>query len=275
MPGYTLTWKHVPTGTLDASALRPDLLGRLDQGQLAQQPIRAGRRRYSLGDLFTIAGEPGDTLAIPGSECYLHLAQGMKSGTLQVHGHAGDLAGIEMNGGYISIDGNAGDSLGASMFGGRISVRGNTGARCGGPSPNRTEGMSGGEILIAGRAGPHCGLRMRAGLIACHEADAYPGEHMLAGTILVRHGNLDTPGLSLRRGTIITLDSMIKPNWTPAYQPDCIYQPVFLMVLLGHLARSGFAIPDEARHGRYQLYSGDRLVLGKGEILQLIQPSLA
>jgi formylmethanofuran dehydrogenase subunit C len=270
MPGYVLSWKHEPPGIIDAGVLRPDVLGELPLEQLRQQPILAGRVRYPLAELFNITGESGETLTVPGSERFFHLGQGMKAGTLIVDGPAGDLAGMEMTGGTLMIAGPAGASLGASMLGGRILVRGDTGPETGGPSPNWTEGMTGGEIFVAGRAGPHCGLRMRAGLIATHAVEDFAGYHMLAGTILVRQGPLHHAGVSLRRGTLITLDPQAAASWLPYYQPDCVYEPVFLKVLLGYLQRKGFDIPAGARHGRYQLYSGDRLVLGKGEILQYV-----
>jgi formylmethanofuran dehydrogenase subunit C len=270
MAGYTLIWKHQPVGMIDAAPLRPDLLGSMTSKQVVETALLIGRRRYPLGELFHIEGEPGDTLTVPGAANYLHLAQGMKAGTLVVRGDAGSLAGMEITGGRIVIEGSAGASLGASMLGGRIEVQGDTGENTGGPSPNWTEGMTQGEILIAGRAGPRCGLRQRGGLIAANSVAEYVGYHMLAGTIVIRHGPIAHAGLGLRRGTIVYLDPATPVTWTPTYLPDCDDHPVFLKVLLGYLPQLGFSVPAGVRHGRFRRYSGDRLVLGKGEVLHLL-----
>ncbi len=128
--------------------------------------------------------------------------------------------------------------------------------------------MTDGEILVYGQAGPQAGFRMRRGLIVAQSCAEQPGYAMLAGTILVAQGPLEQPGIMAKRGTIISLDPEIEPTWLLNYSLDCVYEPVFIKVLLKHLA--GYSIPEGAMHGKYRHYSGDRLSSGKAEILQRV-----
>jgi len=151
---------------------------------------------------------------------------------------------------------------------GLIKVTGDTGPQVGGPCPDSFDGMTDGEIIVAGTAGPRAGFRMRRGLIVANQCAEQAGYQMQAGTLVIFQGPLITPALSMKRGTILILDPTSKPTWLPYYQPDCIYPPVFVQILLGRLQTLGCNLPKGARHGKYQLYTGDRLNNGKAEILQ-------
>lgn len=260
-------WKQgqPPVGTIDASVLIPRSA---PIAELAALSISIGNRQYRWSDVFDIAGEAGNEWTVPDCPNYLNLGQGMSTGLLRVEGHAGDFAGCRMTGGKLEVHGSAGYRLGASLAGGFITVSGNVEAEVGGPATEFFEGMTDGEILIAGSAGPRAGFRMRRGLIAMHRAGEQAGHHLQAGTLLVTQGPLVHPGLGMKRGTIICLDADAKPGWLPYYQPDCIYRPVILQMILGRLASLGFHLPPEARQARYQLYTGDRLTQGKGELFQ-------
>jgi formylmethanofuran dehydrogenase subunit C len=267
MFGYILSWKEQPAGTVDASGLRPDLLGHLPLEELERQRLRVGNREYRLGELFAILGDPGLSMTITGNANYLMLAQGMAAGELIVHGEAGDLAGMALRGGTLRILGSAGHSLGASMTGGQIEVLGDAGPRVGGPAPTSIQGMSDGEILIQGKAGPEAGFRLRRGTIAMTSCDELPGHHMLAGTLVIVQGPLANAGVNARRGSILGLDPQAEPSWVPRYQPDCVHRPVFVQVLLRHLQKQKYPIPPAAVSGPYRHYSGDRLNTGQAEIL--------
>jgi formylmethanofuran dehydrogenase subunit C len=260
--------KHSPVGTIDGSVLRPDRLDALTAEELKQQRITIGSREYRWGEVFEIEGNPGSTWTVPGAVNYLNLAVGLTTGLLRVAGHAGDYAGMKLAGGRLEIDGSAGHSLGAGMQGGLIKVTGDTGTQVGGPCPDSFDGMTDGEIIISGATGPRAGFRMRRGLIAANQGAEQAGYQMQAGTLVIFHGPLPTPGLTMKRGTILILDPAIEPTWLPYYQPDCVYRPVFVQILLGRLQTLGCKLPEGARHGKYQLYTGDRLSSGKGEILQ-------
>ena len=260
--------KHPPVGTIDGSVLRPDRFAALTAAELVQQRINIGSREYRWGEVFEIEGDPTSTWTIPGAVNYLNLAAGLTTGLLRVVGHAGDYAGMKLAGGRLEINGSAGHSVGAGMQGGLIKVTGDAGPQVGGPCPDSIDGMTDGEIIIAGAASPRAGFRMRRGLIAANQGAEQAGYQMLAGTLVVFRGPLPSPGLSMKRGTILILDPNIEPTWLPYYQPDCVYRPVIVQVLLGRLHALGWTLPEGSRHGRYQLYTGDRLNNGKGEILQ-------
>ncbi len=260
--------KHHPIGTIDGSVLRPDRLTALTAVELKQQRITIGSREYRWGEVFEIEGNPASTWTVPGAVNYLNLVAGLSAGLLRVDGHAGDYAGIKLAGGRLEIDGSAGHSLGAGMQGGLIKVTGDTGPQVGGPCSDSFDGMTDGEIIIAGTAGPRTGFRMRRGLIAANQSAEQAGYQMQAGTLVVFHGPLITLGLSMKRGTILILDPNIEPTWLPYFQPDCVYRPVIVQILLGRLQTLGWPLPEGRRHGKYQLYTGDRLNGGKGEILQ-------
>ncbi len=263
-------WKgnHPPVGTIDGSVLRPDRLAMLNVADLKQQRITIGRHHYPLSDVFEIEGDPSSSWTLPGAPNYLHLATGLGSGVLRIQGDAGDYAGQQMQSGRLEIHGSAGHSLGAGMQGGLITVTGDAGPHVGGPCHDAHVGMRDGEIIIQGTAGPRAGFRLRRGLIAARRCEEHVGNHMQAGTIVVFEGPLPKPGLSMKRGTILCLDPKAEVTWLPYFLPDCVYRPVFVQILLGRLLALGCKLPDGARHGAYQLYSGDRLSNGKAEILQ-------
>lgn len=265
-------WKgsHAPVGTIDGSVLRPDRLASLKVVELKQQHITIGRHDYAWDDVFEIEGDPSHSWTLPGAANYLHLATGMSSGLLRIHGDAGDYAGQQMQGGYIEIQGSAGHSLGAGMQGGLITVTGDTGPQVGGPCHDAHVGMTDGEIIIQGTAGPRAGFRKRRGLIAAQRCEEQAGNHMQAGTLVIFHGPLEKPGHSMKRGTILCLDPTTESTWLPYFQPDCVYRPVFVQIMLGRLLALGCKLPEGTRHGKYQLYTGDRLSNGKAEILQLV-----
>jgi formylmethanofuran dehydrogenase subunit C len=263
-------WKgnHPPVGTIDASILRPDRFASLKVAELKQQRITIGRHDYAWSEVFEIEGDPSSSWTLPGAANYLHLATEMSSGVLRIEGPAGDFAGQQMQGGRIEIHGSAGHSLGAGMQGGLITVTGDAGPQVGSPCHDAHVGMTDGEIIIQGTAGPRAGFRKRRGLIVAQRYEEQAGYHMQAGTIVVFQGPLQQPGLSMKRGTILCLDPTAEATWLPYFQPDCVYRPVFVQIMLGRLLALGCKLPDGARHGAYQLYSGDRLSNGKAEILQ-------
>ena len=271
MNGYTLRWKTEVVGPIDGSVLRPDLLGSLDLATLHNTRLRVGRREYRLDDLFTMEGTPGPQLTVTGSPCFMNLGQGMATGQLVVLGAAGEYCGQGMTGGSLAVHGDAGDFLGASMSGGLLRVQGNAGANVGGPSMTSTRGMTGGEILVHGAAGERLGFRMRRGLIAVASAGPYPGYALLAGTLLILQGPLLHPGIELRRGTLIGLDRTQPPELGSHFRFDYRTRPLILKILLGRLLELGYPLPEGCRHGQYDLYTGDRLNVNRGEFWQWVR----
>jgi formylmethanofuran dehydrogenase subunit C len=272
MNGYRFTWRHHPAGLIDGSTLRPDLLGNLPPEEVGRRPLRIGRATWGLGDVFQIDGGPGPRLILPGSPRYIDLGAGMAAGELLVEGHGGLACGRAMSGGMLRVEGSVGHGLGCGLRGGRIVVTGDAGDLIGGPAPETRHGMQDGEIVVLGRAGERIGHRMRRGLIVVGETGRYPGHQMLAGTIVVQAGPLCNPGVAMVRGTLITLDANAHHEWQPLFQYDCTFRPVILKILLGHLQTLGIDLPAGSRHGRFELWSGDRLATNKGEIFRLVGP---
>lgn len=266
--GLRFEWKHgkPPTGTMDASSIRPDELWDLPLTQLAVRTLQAGSRTYAWSDVFDITATDDDEWSLPGNDNYLYLAAGLTSFAMRVRGDAGDYAGMNMTGGEIVVEGSVGHSVGASMQGGIIRVAGDAGMRTGGPAPGNFDGMTNGEILIGGCTGEQAGYRMRRGLIAVHACEPHPGCHMQGGTLVVLSGELKQPGISMRRGTVISLDRNTKPDCEPHFQPDCCFNPVVLRLIFKRLLTLKFPVPEQAVQGIFQQYSGDRLTTGKGEL---------
>lgn len=268
MTGYTLHWKTETIGPIEGAGLRPDRLGVQDRATVLATPLLIGKRSYRLDDVCTLTGDPGPMLTVEGSPRFLHLGQGMAAGTLRVLGEAGDYAGMQMSGGTLLVEGSAGDYLGAGMAGGLIRVQGSVGDHAGGPPPTQTNGMTGGEILIHGAAGQKLGLRMRRGLIAAASTGPYAGYMMLAGTLLVVQGPLVHAGIELRRGSIISLERDRPSPPGDHFRFDYRSRPIILKLLLGRLQQAEYPVPEGSRHGLYDLFTGDRLNLNRGEFWQ-------
>jgi formylmethanofuran dehydrogenase subunit C len=262
-------WKRdePPVGTMDASPLLPERWAGASVRDLVANKINVGNKEYRWDDVFQISGENNQVWSLPGNQNYLYLGRAMKSGGIAIDGHAGDYAGLQMSGGTMMIDGSAGHRLGAGMRGGFIQVTGNVGSELAGPSPDAFEGMSEGEIHVQGSAGPRVGFHCRRGLIAVNQAIEEAAYDMQAGTLVIVQGPWHHAGMNMKRGTVICLDTQAEPGWLPYFQPDAVFEPVIVRMILKQLGKRGYDIPVDAS-ARYQHYSGDRLCGNKAEILQ-------
>jgi formylmethanofuran dehydrogenase subunit C len=128
-------------------------------------------------------------------------------------------------------------------------------------------GMTGGTILVDGDGGNEIGHTMRRGLVAvAGQAGDLAGFNILAGTILlfgpcgIRHG------AGMRRGTI-GLFSQQRPELLPSFRRGCRYRPPVTPVLWRHLRQLDFAVPEEITACDFDLYHGDMINGGRGEVL--------
>jgi formylmethanofuran dehydrogenase subunit C len=127
--------------------------------------------------------------------------------------------------------------------------------------------MRGGEILVHGDAGEEAGAGLRRGLIAvAGRVGAGAGVRALAGTIVALGGLGAHPGLAMRRASIVAPQPVTPP---PTYALACTYRPPFLSICLRHLRELGLPVGEEWLARRYARWSGDRLDLGRAEILVL------
>ena len=58
-----------------------------------------------------------------------------------------------------------------------------------------------------------------------------------------------------------------QPQLLPTFRQAVKYQPEFMRVVLRKLVQNGFEVPDEALRASYNLYHGDMIDGGRGEIL--------
>lgn len=255
---------------VDMTGATPDAIGERSLDDIRRVHVRQGNRQLELGELFRVEGDPRDRRwQLEGDFSRVHgLGAGMTDGEIIVRGPVGRHAGANMQGGRIEIEGDAGDWLGAEMRGGQIRVRGNAGDYAGGAYVGSRRGMCGGTILINGDVGRRAGEQMRRGLIAAAGAAGSDlGVRMLAGTILVFGPCSEYPGSGMRRGTI-GLFGRQRPLLSPTFCRGHLGPLSVLHLLEKHLHELAFESPRlRVLAGAVELYHGDMLELGRGEIL--------
>lgn len=262
----TLTLREPPTVPLEAEAISPDVMATLRHEAIRALPVFLGKRQRRLDDFFEVDGAASDEVTIRGDLGKVKwIGRGMTRGRLTIHGNVGMHLGASMKGGVIEVTGDVSDWLGAEMTGGVIRVRGNAGGQVGAAYRGGARGMNQGIILIDGAAGIELGMRMRRGIIAvAGPVRDFAGLQMKGGTIFLLAGADIRTGAWMSRGTIVSLAPL---HLLPTFTYACTYEPTFLRLYARRLDALRFPIPDEARTGVYQRYTGDTSGLGKGEIL--------
>jgi len=246
----------------------PDRVASLDLADVARLPIRADARPIPLGELFSLAGDPGDgRIECRGDFARVHgIGAGMQWGAIEVTGDAGRHAGEGMAGGTLRVAGAAGDWLAAEMTGGEVAVAGDAGDNVAGALPGSDLGMRGGLVTVGGRVGRLAGARMRRGILAvggdCGAAAAF---ELRAGTVLVGGRVGDHPALGMRRGSLVACGSV--PPIPPGFLPGAVWFPGFLGILFARLSRAGFACRPGLAAAPWRQWHGDPLTGCRGEIL--------
>ena len=274
MTPLSLTLKRNPFARIDMSPLTPDGLDGLARNAISRIRLACGRQRVGVGDLFEIAGRDASALRIRRATAQLfRIGFQMRTGSIDIGGHAGDNLGERMQGGTIRVQGDAGDWVGAGMLGGHITVQGNVGDRTGAALPGQLTGMKDGMILVEGSAGVRIGERMRGGtIVALGDTGPYLALRMRAGTIIVMGRTGPHMGHGMRRGTIVIGR---KPAILPTgFRSAGVLKMEFLRLLFKQLgtARARLALfrsfgPEAIR------MAGDASVGGKGELLLLLNTS--
>ncbi len=127
--------------------------------------------------------------------------------------------------------------------------------------------MTGGTILIDGSVGNELGHTMRRGLIAVGgDAGDVIGFNMLAGTIVVLGATGIRHGAGMRRGTLLLLGDS-PPPLLPTFRYACRFRPLATTLVLRSLETLGFAVPDSLWLRDVELYNGDLIAGGRGELL--------
>ncbi len=265
---------HLETDYSDAVPLEVEgiipenLLGKsLDE--IRAQVIFQGNRQAPLGDFFRISGDPADEcLAWEGNLSRVHwIGAGMTRGTMHIAGPTGRHVGSRMQGGSIEVQGDASDWVGGEMLGGIIHVRGNAGHLVGSAYRGSARGMTGGTILIDGQAGNEIGHAMRRGLIAIGgDVGDLVGMNMLAGSIFVFGNGGIRHGAGMRRGTVGLLGSESYAP-LPTFRRACRGTLPILRLVDRTLQKLGFPSPLPLSEMTIDLYNGDLLEGGRGELL--------
>ncbi|NPV76287.1 MAG: formylmethanofuran dehydrogenase subunit C [Anaerolineae bacterium] len=260
-----LALKTRPDLPLEADTIRPDYFAQKTEAEIAKLPVLHGNQFCALGDFFNVRGGASDQLVLEGDLAQVkRIGTGMEYGQITIHGNAGMHLGAGMRAGEIVVFGDAGDWAGAEMCGGKIHIHGNAGHGLGGAYRGSRHGMNRGMILVEGNAGNETGSLMRRGLVAVRgDVGEFAGAFVIAGTLIVFGSLGRRAGAGMKRGTIVAYQ---QPELLPTFTFDCVYQPLYLRLILQTLQLEGFSIEEEWRTGAYRRYSGDLNALGKGEI---------
>src|SRR5262245_27863840 len=264
-----LSLRHKTSVPLEVEGITPDVLRDKSLTEIEQLEIFEGNVKSRLADFFAISGDSSDEIhEWEGDLSGVHwIGAKMKSGKVVISGNGGRHIGSEMRGGEIHVLGDAGDWVGGEMHGGLIHVRGKAGHLVGAAYRGSAKGMTKGTILVGGDAGNEIGHSMRRGLIAIGgNIGDLAGINMLAGSIFVFGESGIRHGAGMKRGTIAFLGKTAPPL-LPTFRRACRYRPDILPLIYRHLRRLDFAVSDELLDCSYDLYNGDFLAGGRGELL--------
>ena len=121
----TLQLREPGTMPIEADGICPDRTIGRSRAEIQALPAFYGRRKVTVGALFTVEGEDSDHILVEGDLSHVkRIGQGMSQGRIIVRGDVGLHVGAYMRGGEILVEGNAGDWVGAQMQGGRIWIKG-------------------------------------------------------------------------------------------------------------------------------------------------------
>lgn len=264
-----LVYKTSSTVPLEVEGITPSVVRTKSLDEIERLEIHQGNVKTALGDFFQLSGDPSDGRMLwEGDLAGVHwIGAGMTEGFVHIAGNAGRHLGSEMTGGEILVDGDAGDWAGGEMHGGLIRIRGSAGHLVGAAYRGSPLGMTGGTILVDGNVGNEIGHTMRRGLLAVGgRAGDLAGFKMLAGTILISGDSGIRHGAGMRRGTLIFTGGN-SPPLLPTFRRACRYRPVVLRLLDRQLRQLAFDAPTELSRSEYELYNGDLIEGGRGEVL--------
>jgi formylmethanofuran dehydrogenase subunit C len=263
-----LTYHAETKVPVEIEGLTPDWACGKSLAEIERFEIFHGNRKIPLAEMFRVAGDASDgQFDFEGNLSGVHwIGAHMRTGRITVHGPAGRHVGSEMHGGEIHVAGDAGGWVGAEMHGGLIHVRGNAGHLVGAAYRGSAKGMTGGTILVDGDGGNEIGLSMRRGTIAIgRQAGDMIGFNMIAGTVLVLGDCGIRPGAGMRRGTICILGNS-PPPLLPSFRYACTTPLYVLSMILRSVRDKGLSVEETDLQAEVELYNGDLVALGKGEI---------
>jgi formylmethanofuran dehydrogenase subunit C len=264
-----LRYKTTTSIPVEVEGITPDAVADKSLAEIEQLEVFQGNHKAPLGEFFELTGDAADReMRWEGDLSGVHwIGAKMTSGRVLVNGDAGRHVGSEMSGGEIVVEGDAGDWVGGEMHGGFIHVRGRAGHLIGAAYRGSARGMTGGTILIDGDAGNEIGHTLRRGLLAVGgNVGDLAGFNMLAGSIFIFGNSGIRHGAGMRRGTIGFFGEEAPPL-LPSFRHACRYRPDVLTLVLRQLKKRGLPLADELLEVEVDLYNGDMIEGGRGEIL--------
>jgi formylmethanofuran dehydrogenase subunit C len=254
---------------LEVEGITPTAVRGKSLAEIERLRVFHGNATTSLADFFDVSGDAADgRIEWEGDLPGVHwIGAGMTEGYVHIAGNAGRHVGSEMTGGEIQVDGDVGDWLGGEMHGGLIHVRGSAGHLVGAAYRGSPRGMTGGTILVDGGAGNEIGHFMRRGVLAVGgDVADLAGFNMRAGTIVICGDSGIRHGAGMRRGTLVYCGENA-PRLLPTFRRACRFRPVAFAMLFRQLGQMDFPIPASALDADFELYNGDMIEGGRGEVL--------
>jgi len=265
----TLDFHVETTLPVDVGGLLPSKVLSLSSKEIERLHVRIGNTRLALRNCchITCEADVANELVLAGNTRRLdNIGSKMDGGRLTVQGDAGRCAGVEMFGGELVISGNAVDYLGAGLQNGLIRVAGNVGDYCGACLPGHKEGMTGGMIFVAGDARHEAGAAMRRGLLVIGgNSGDYTAVNLRAGTVIVLGVCGRNAGLGMRRGSLVV--GKLQGPQLAGFSPTGPADIEWLRLYGNKLSEWSMPLPKGWLESNWQRFSGDRLSLGKGEVL--------
>jgi formylmethanofuran dehydrogenase subunit C len=263
-----LTLRAASNVPIEVEGVLPHVMREKSHGDVERWKIFHGNQQVPLAELFHVAGDATDNQIIfLGDMAGVHsIGTRLQSGSIRVAGNAGRHAGSEMTDGDLAIDGDTGDWLGAEMHGGRIRVRGRAGHQVGAAYRGSPHGMTGGAIIVHGDAGDEVAHTMRRGLVAIGgTVGDFPAINMIAGSLFVFGACGIRPAAGMQRGTLALFGS--RPTLLPTFRSAGPCQPMFARVYLRKLEELGLEVAAGFADATYELFHGDLVTIGRGEVL--------
>lgn len=279
----TLQFKSPTKVPVRVQGILPEKVADLSSGQIAELSVWRGNRKLPLGDLFDVSvssdGGPdveqdssATTIVWKGELTPVHwLGAEMRSGRMQVEGDVGRHLGSQMSGGQINVRGSAGDWAGCEIKGGRIDIGRNAGDWLGGAYPGTKAGSNNGIITVGGNAGSGVGFALRRGWICvAGSVERLVGWNMLAGNIVIGKKVGPMAGKGMVRGSLI-LPAVEHADenrqaLSPSFSSGAAFQHPVMALTSNWLKHLGVDV-DLPADRRFQLFHGDHLNGGRGEIL--------
>ncbi len=264
----TLTYRGETSVPVEVEGLTPGWAFDKSLTEIERFEIFHGNRKIPLAEMFSVSGDAGDKrFDFEGDLSGVHwIGAHMRTGKIYIHGPGGRHIGSEMRGGQIRVEGDAGGWVGCEMRAGLIHVQGSAGHLVGAAYRGSAQGMRGGKIIVDGNAGNEIGLSMQNGVIAIGgEAGDMIGFNMTDGTILVLGDSGIRAGAGMHGGTIAMLGT-VPPKVLPSFRFDRTGPPDTLIAVLRELRDKGLRAGDSLLPAEVDVYIGDLVAEGTGEI---------